>query len=244
MKKEDAVKRINQIGFAGWIIALIAKIVLFIGIAAATIGLILILALIPRGFLTMQGDGAGKISLNLNTIGQEITDKDRTALEAQTGEITSATTMMIDGAVFSMDNPEVDGNEITFDWHFAGSDEEITLDLHNLWVPLLATVLVLVVAQVSVFFISALCKAFRHCASPFDDNVITKMRNLAFSLIPWTVMSNITDNVWANVLRANPLYTFNLSIDFGMIIVVLIVFALTYIFKYGAVLQRESDETL
>jgi len=34
------------------------------------------------------------------------------------------------------------------------------------------------------------------------------------------------------------------GIDFGVVLIILIVFALVYIFKYGAVLQQESDETL
>ena len=36
----------------------------------------------------------------------------------------------------------------------------------------------------------------------------------------------------------------NLGIDLGMVLVIVIIFVITYIFKYGAVLQQESDETL
>jgi hypothetical protein len=35
-----------------------------------------------------------------------------------------------------------------------------------------------------------------------------------------------------------------LSINLAVIFTVLVIFALAYIFKYGAVLQQESDETL
>jgi len=33
-------------------------------------------------------------------------------------------------------------------------------------------------------------------------------------------------------------------VDLGMVLIILFIFVLAYIFKYGAVLQQESDETL
>ncbi len=45
-------------------------------------------------------------------------------------------------------------------------------------------------------------------------------------------------------VEMNGVVNFQISIDIAMLIVVLVILALAYIFKYGAVLQRESDETL
>jgi len=36
----------------------------------------------------------------------------------------------------------------------------------------------------------------------------------------------------------------SLSINIAVVFTIVVIFALTYIFKYGAVLQQESDETL
>jgi hypothetical protein len=91
-------------------------------------------------------------------------------------------------------------------------------------------------------FASSLCKAFRDCETPFEDNVIKKMQNLAYSLIPWVFVSAATDSVVSSLTTNMVAITF--GIDFGVVLIILIVFALVYIFKYGAVLQQESDETL
>ena len=68
------------------------------------------------------------------------------------------------------------------------------------------------------------------------------MQNLAISLIPWTIVSSVSDSVVASYLQGGLQFQFNL--DLSVALVVLIVFILVYIFKYGAILQQESDETL
>ena len=95
---------------------------------------------------------------------------------------------------------------------------------------------------VTISFAESLCKAFRDCTSPFDTKVIKKMQNLAISLIPWTIILSIIDSTMDSFLAGG--LRLSLSIDLGVVLVVLIVFVLVYIFKYGAVLQQESDETL
>ena len=94
-----------------------------------------------------------------------------------------------------------------------------------------------------LFFVGALCKAFRYCESPFEENVIKKMQNLAISLIPWTIISAIADSFATSLLDAGS-FEFGIGVDMNVVLVIILIFGLVYIFKYGAVLQRESDETL
>lgn len=68
------------------------------------------------------------------------------------------------------------------------------------------------------------------------------MKNLAISLIPWVVLSNISDMFLQYIMTGN--YNIALSINLKIVLVIVLIFALIYIFKYGAVLQQESDETL
>ena len=98
-------------------------------------------------------------------------------------------------------------------------------------------------ALVTLFFVGALCKAFRYCESPFEENVIKKMQNLAISLIPWTIISSIAESFVTNLLNVGR-FEFGIGVDFNVVLVIALIFVLVYIFKYGAVLQRESDETL
>ncbi len=100
-----------------------------------------------------------------------------------------------------------------------------------------------VCAFITLMFIGFLCKAFKNCQSPFEENVTKAMRNLAFALIPWSVMSSLSNSISTSFIM-NGKYSFNLHVDITVVVTILIIFGLTYVFKYGAVLQKESDETL
>ena len=63
------------------------------------------------------------------------------------------------------------------------------------------------------------------------------------SLIPWTIISSIADNFITNLMNVGN-FELGISVDFKVVLVIILIFVLVYIFKYGAVLQRESDETL
>ena len=93
----------------------------------------------------------------------------------------------------------------------------------------------------SFFFAGFLFRAFAKCESPFDQRVITRMRLFAFSLLPWAVFSYIQGYLLSKLLNTANM---NINVNLAVIFTILVIFALTYIFKYGAVLQKESDETL
>ncbi len=75
-----------------------------------------------------------------------------------------------------------------------------------------------------------------------EKNVIKKMQYFAYSLVPWAVVSMISDSIRESILNNKLSVMF--SIDLGVVLIVLVVLLLVHIFKYGAVLQQESDETL
>ena len=124
----------------------------------------------------------------------------------------------------------------------SGNGEMGDFNLRKLVVPLVAVTLHLIMTLITLFFIGALFKAVGKCQSPFEEDVIKKMRMFAYSLIPWVVFSSISDMASEGIF--NNRVKFSLSVNFNMVFVVLMILALTYIFQYGAVLQRESDETL
>lgn len=86
----------------------------------------------------------------------------------------------------------------------------------------------LILLDVSLHFAKSLCKALEKCESPFSEEVVRKMRNFAISLIPFGIFC-----VGAGGVSAT-----------GIAFIIIIVLLFSAIFKYGAELQRESDETL
>ena len=131
------------------------------------------------------------------------------------------------------------------------SNEDGTLnlnaDVRNLHFDLNDALLLIVYGMVSLasvivalFFFKALMKEFMICDSPFCDGVVRKMRNFAIALIPCVVVAEGMKKAIAAIISNTITLDFNL-VSAGFVIVI---FVLTMIFKYGAELQKEHDETV
>lgn len=230
--KNEAISKINKFGRIGNGVALVGKILVGICMAfllvAAVIGFVL-----PKDFLNVKLSTNVEMDVNMDSVGMDFTDEE---LEAKQNELLDATKENKEDYIVT--DVQVAGYSVAI----TEKTEDVNLTIHSMAWLLLLLVGGLIMIMVVLCFASSLCKAFRDCETPFEDKVIKKMQNLAFSLIPWVFISSVTDSV-INSLTSN-VVAISFGIDFGVVLVILIVFALVYIFKYGAVLQQESDETL
>lgn len=235
--KTDAITKINKIGKIGNIFTIIARVIAFIALVIA-IGGTIFLAAVPEDFVKLKMNGDAIVDVNLSAINAHLSEEEQKELQSdlEEGSISVAT-----GPVSAkLGNNSATVNEDGFSIHANG--EMIDFSLHNVFLPLLAACIYIAMTIVTLFFIGALCKAFSTCQSPFEGNVITKMKHLAFSLIPWVILSSITNGLTEGLMTGK--YNFSASINLDTVLVILLIFVLTYIFQYGAVLQQESDETL
>ena len=92
---------------------------------------------------------------------------------------------------------------------------------------------------VALYFFRALMKQFVVCDTPFSDCIVKKMRAFAIALIPCMAVYHAVGAVKNNVLGNDGSTGLILSVVF-----VLVIFVLTMIFKYGAELQKEHDDTV
>ena len=224
--KEEAIKKINKIGKISGIFALISKILVGMGLFLLLAGVVVCFA-VPESFIKFGLGTEVDITVDMNSVDQKLSDADVEMMKKD---------MQVNGEAPA--EVTVDNNVI----RVSEADENLTLTLRDIAWLLVVVTLGLVMTMITLCFISGLCKAFRDCSTPFEANVIKKMQNFAYSLIPWALVSTVTQSV-SNSLVSNKL-DLTLSVDLGVIIVVLVVFLLVHIFKYGAVLQQESDETL
>ena len=112
----------------------------------------------------------------------------------------------------------------------------------------LSSVLVLIICGmayvasivVALYFFRALMKQFMICDSPFGDGVVRKMRSFAIALIPCVAVAEVMKKAMGSVFSGD----FNIGIDLIPVGFVLIIFILAMIFRYGAMLQKEHDETV
>lgn len=245
--KEKALKNINTIGKISYIAAVIAKCLVIVGLVATLLVTILCFTVFAD---KIKVDMTGKIDLEMDCRELEIDYEDLESLDDEEMQIKSETVKIGDsnlGPIISFDISEQDykaGNvEIKDDILFAQLESDtVTFTEKDMGFLLLIASLKLVMTIVTISFVESLCKAFRSCKTPFEDKVIKKMQNLAISLIPWTIISSVSNSAMASFVQGG--LQFQVNIDLSIALVVLIVFVLVYIFKYGAVLQQESDETL
>ena len=238
--KEIAINKIKNFGKIGNIIAIIAKVILIVAIVGVIIGGA-VFAAIPKDFIhvdiaskakvTMDGDKFGK------EFGENITDEEIAEINQELKEDMEAE-MKLNNMEYVVASVTRDGNKVIVDTEAANA----TLELKNfVWI-MVAVVLSLAMGLVVTIFAGRLCRAFRDCETPFEERIIKRIKHLGFAMIPMAILPSITDSFVNSVMIGK--VKMSVSVDVAVILAILIVFVIAYVFKYGAMLQQESDETL
>ncbi len=230
--KEQAVQKINKIGKISSVVALICKILVGVGMVAVLLASILCFCF-PKDSLRFACVEKFVVEENLDAFREIFTDDEIEEIWESAG-----VSLIINGREITSDDLVIADNVIET------SDEELEylIDIRDLAWMILILFFMMALIMVTLVYAGSLCKAFRDCQSPFEENVIKKMQHFAYSLIPLIVASGVIGGIGNKIMTAGQ--SFEISLDLGMVLVVLVVFLLVYIFKYGAVLQQESDETL
>ncbi len=230
--KQEVVAKINKFGKIGEVIAQISRVLLIMGAVVLLAAGIFMLAL-PKDLFTLDYYVGMDMQLDLDAVGETITADDMAELDAEAYKISvSENEMFIAG--FEADEAE---NMVTIQME---SKPTNMFNAPKIIIFIFLELVLMAVNIVTMTFIVKLCKEFKTCETPFSEGVIKRMKQVGFSLLPWCIVYP-TAEAAANFMVSNNL---NISVDIGMLIMALVVLALTYIFKYGAMLQQESDETL
>lgn len=230
--KQEVVAKINKFGKIGEVIAQISRIIVILGAVILLAAGIFMLA-VPKDLFTLDYYVGMDMQVDLDAVGETITEDDMAELEADAYTVTTSDTEMV------IVDVEADAEANTLNVKFA-SEPTNMFNATKIVIFVLLQLLLMVVNFITITFIVKLCKEFKTCETPFAEGVIKRIKQVGFSLIPWCIVYP-TAEAAADFMVTNNL---NISIDIGMIIMVLVVLALAYIFQYGAMLQQESDETL
>lgn len=241
MKKEDAILKVNKLGNISNIVVRILKIIVIIGLVLTVAGTILVMAL-PKDLIKMDLGETADITIDVSAFGVELDEEGKEAmLEGFYDgfyEEDANVSMNLNGSEFEAVKAEVNDKGMFVEM----AVDAYTIEFRDLGIVCALGVITLVALLITLIFAGKLCKAFRDCESPFEENVVKQLNALAFSLLPWVVLDSLTESVTESIFTN----TFNLfiGVDLGMVMIIFFIFVLAYIFKYGAVLQQESDETL
>lgn len=237
MNKENAVSKINKIGKAGTVISTLLKVVCIMGIVAAAIFTIFSFC-IPEKIAHLNKKTQAELVIDLNEL--ELTESEKASdfVYSQIKEIENTEQFSVNDTDFSV-------NEITYDDECISVNmetKETAVTSHSLAYLTLTLCLMCINALIIIIFIRRLFLSLKICETPFEENVIKKMKALAICLIPTLYLNDVFKSA-INFFTFKT-DTIDLGINIVSILIVLIVFTLVSIFKYGAVLQQESDETL
>ena len=237
ISKESAIAKINKYGKIGKIITRIMMVFVILG-AVSTLISAIAMKVMPNDIITLNLGTQAECIINPSATGENISIEDMNMLVDQINNGFIKGGLNLGTVSLQFDNAQVDGDKIVAN---AGGNTG-KVELSNIGNALFFVVFSLILTFISILFGNKLCKAFEKCESPFEENVITRMRHFAFSLIPWALFAEIPEYA-INSVFGNNLNT-GFDLDMNVVFTVLIILALTIVFKYGAILQQESDETL
>ena len=182
--KRQAILKINKMGKAGVIILNILKVVMILAIVGCVIGTIACAAL-PKNLLTMRFSGDATVTIDLDAV-EQMTGM--SVSEAQLREQLASGDMTVDGKDYVMNQISLEGRNMVVDTQ---AKMPRTIQLSNLTLVCISGLVLCIASLVSMIFAGKVCKAFRDCQSPFEENVIRRMQYFAYSLIPTVLLESV-----------------------------------------------------
>lgn len=232
---DNTIAKINKFGKVASIISKVCKILLIVGLVGCTIGTVAI-AVLPSDLLEMNMTGSAHININLDKFNVNFSDEQKKDIE---NSLLEDQKINIDGNNMG-EVTDIQVNDNSFSFTASGTMAEFGFG--DLIYVLITATIYIAMTLVTVIFTERLCKAFRDCDTPFSEDIIKKMQQLAYSLIPWVVLSGVAEGAMKSLFKNS--IDFTISFNMTSVIAIAIIFVLVYVFKYGAKLQQEADETL
>lgn len=107
---------------------------------------------------------------------------------------------------------------------------------------LIFAIIFLISVAASMWMLKRFFKTIEVCETPFSEKVVKKMQAFCGSLIPVAVFASAGETAAGAFLSAGK--DFGISVQWGIIAAFVVTACLVTVFRYGAQLQREADETL
>lgn len=232
MENNNIQTKVNRIGKAGRIVSIILIVLLGIGALGLLIGGIAC-AVLPQDVVTVSLRPVVDVKVDKELMGAEWANMDKMLADAQkqVGE-------EFEGAGVALE--KTDSGLLV---HVDPKDEaDATFGLRDANRAIWAGLVGIASAIVTLVMFLKLCQAFEACRTPFDEPVIKRMTTFAWTLIVCAVVSCFARGSVSAILSGWQRVSFNLNLT--SVFTALFVFFLCMIFRYGAQLQKEADETL
>lgn len=235
--KNKGIKGINTAGLIGYIISVLLSIAVIATMVITGIGTAGAIAIADKEIkvnmstaidISATGDFLGTLN-NFMKVGEVENLEDIITEDGKTVKVDDS------------DLSEVSAYKTENGFLVNAKTNEKVFTIKNIIVNLVATFIFLLTVEIAVHFLASLMKALRKCETPFCESVIKSMSRFAVSLIPAVFMNMVCGGMWSSLSSGSG---FAMTVNLGSVLLVAVIFLLIAVFKYGALLQQESDETL
>lgn len=220
--KNENVKKINTIGKVGYIILIITKIFLIIG-AVAVLAVGVLMLFMPDDFVTINGTADAEIVVNTGDLPSFLGDN---VVKIEESDV-KFNSFSIDLDFLIKEN-KISDNKRSYDIEASLKEFDGRLFAVAASIACFVGAIMLVLWTIVVSFGIKLAKALRECNSPFEQNVILRMKRFGIALLPLGIGTIFLHG----------------ALSLTTILLILVVLLFVFIFNYGAQLQQEADETL
>ncbi len=235
--KNSTIKRVNSLGTVGYVMSIlliICSISCMVITAIGTAGAIAISkeSVTVRTSSDFYVASSGNILDRLNRFIKVGGVEDLNSLITEDGEA-----IAVEDNDLSQISVTKEGNGL----NISAKTNEITFSIKRIIASLVAMFVFLGALTVTLHFAKGLMKALKNCETPFDGEVIKHMTRFAYGLLVTLIVNIIGSGIWPDLATGSD---FSPTVNIGSIFLAAAVFMLISVFKYGAELQRQSDETL
>lgn len=227
--KNSVIKKINKIGRIGEAVTRIIKIVLVLAFLVVVVCMVFI-SQSTKGHFNVRYKEEAIIEIGKEGVGKLFIES--AIKNTGTGN-----------SFFEIDNMKHIVSGVADEGDYAIIDtysESYLFNQKRIMILFIMELLRLFFVFISLHFVSYLCKGFRDCETPFSEGIVNGMQSLAFSFLPIVVLNCFINSIESYFTSGK----IEVSIDVFVVVLIVMIFLLIAIFRYGAMLQQESDETL
>ena len=232
--ENTGIKKINTAGKVGYIISIlliVCTIVGMVGIGICTAGAIAI----SNNDINVKMD----TNINISSTGNFLNKLNSFIFIDGVKDLNTLTEEGV--KVNDKDIAEISVKEENGGLIVNAKTNEITISMKKIIIAFISAFIFLGAVTVSLYMVKALMKSLKNCETPFAEDVIKNMTRFANSLVCVVALNIILSGFWSSL---TPGMSYKPSINLGSVLLVAVIYILITVFKYGAQLQRESDETL
>ena len=226
--KDGYIEKVNKLGKIGYIISKIFSVLLAVAFVGCIVGSVLTV-MVPKDSITITTEHETVIVMDMtNTILPRLV-----GIEED------------DEGIFELNGIKYDQFEVENSLEKQTATAKSTPYTYSLnkmiWVTITGAIACLAMIN-TMKKVRAMFKNFKECETPFTLETANNFKNLALSFIPVMVMSWVVQA--ATLFVTTGVINIEIGIDSTVIMCVVVVMMMSEIFRYGAMLQTESDETL